>query len=143
MSKNNRLTFFIFLALILGVILGYVLNINSFDVYNNNIITAESRVESIDTRLSTIKDTASVDYIRLNVEKKEVLKTRKENETIREKKMEPLTLLTDIIFHTILQHSRSPGHNARHTSSFASFPLDGRCLCTFRPSVPAVARFRR
>lgn len=101
MSKNNRLTFFIFLALILGVILGYVLNVNSFDVYNNNIIAADSRTESIDTRLSTIKDTASADYIRLNVEKKAVLKVRKENETIREKKLEPLTLLSDIFLRLI------------------------------------------
>lgn len=101
MSKNNRLTFFIFLALILGVILGYVLNVNSFDVYNNNIITADSRVESIDTRLSSIKDTAGTDYIRLNVEKKAVLKARKENETIREKKLEPLTLLSDIFLRLI------------------------------------------
>jgi Na+/H+-dicarboxylate symporter len=101
MSKNNRLTFFIFLALILGVILGYVLNVNSFDVYNNNIITADSRVESIDTRLSSIKDTAGTDYIRLNAEKKAVLKARKENETVREKKLEPLTLLSDIFLRLI------------------------------------------
>lgn len=101
MTKNNRLTFFIFLALILGVVLGYILNVNAFDAYNNNITTADNQVKSIDIRLAGIKDTASVQYVQLNVQKKEALKMRKENETVREKKLEPLTLLSDIFLRLI------------------------------------------
>ena len=101
MSKNNRLTFFIFLALILGVILGYVLNIKSFDAYNNNIVRADNQIKSIDVQLSGIKDTSAVGYTQLIVQKKEALKVRVENETIREKKLEPLTLLSDIFLRLI------------------------------------------
>jgi len=101
MSKNNRLTFFIFLALILGVVLGYILNVNSFDTYNNNITAADNQVKSIDIQLSATKDTASVQYLQLTVQKKEALKVRKDNETIREKKLEPLTLLSDIFLRLI------------------------------------------
>lgn len=101
MSKNNKLTFFIFLALILGVILGYVLNVKSFDAYNSNILRADNQIKSIDMQLGGIKDTSSTNYIQLNVQKKEALKTRHENETIREKKLEPLTLLSDIFLRLI------------------------------------------
>ncbi|MET1057459.1 MAG: dicarboxylate/amino acid:cation symporter [Pedobacter sp.] len=101
MSKNNKLTFFIFLALILGVILGYVLNVKSFDAYNTNILRADNQIKSIDTQLGGIKDTSGVSYVQLNIQKKEALKVRRENETIREKKLEPLTLLSDIFLRLI------------------------------------------
>ncbi|HEY0175937.1 MAG TPA: cation:dicarboxylase symporter family transporter, partial [Pedobacter sp.] len=101
MSKNNRLTFFIFLALILGVILGYVLNVNSFDAYNTRIISSDNQAKHIDVQLGGIKDTVSVNYTRLKAQKKEVLKIKKENETVIEKKLEPLTLLSDIFLRLI------------------------------------------
>jgi Na+/H+-dicarboxylate symporter len=101
MSKNNRLTFFIFLALILGVVLGYVLNVNSFDTYNTNITTADNQVKSIDIKLSALTDTTVSQYASLKSQKTAALKVRKENETIREKKLEPLTLLSDIFLRLI------------------------------------------
>jgi len=101
MSKNNRLTLFIFIALILGIVLGYVLNVNTFNVYNTNITTADNRVKEIDNRLSIVKDTTAVEYAQLTVEKKEALNSRKGNETAREKKLEPLTLLSDIFLRLI------------------------------------------
>ena len=101
MSKNNRLTFFIFLALILGIVLGYVLNVNSFDTYNTNIAKAESRVENIEAKIGKLTDTTGVQYVQLVAAKKDSLKDRRENETIREKKLEPLTLLSDIFLRLI------------------------------------------
>lgn len=101
MSKNNRLTFFIFLALILGIILGYVLNVNSFDAYNANIAKAESRVENIESKIGKLTDTTGVQYVQLVAAKKDALKDRRENENIREKKLEPLTLLSDIFLRLI------------------------------------------
>lgn len=101
MSKNNRLTFFIFLALILGVVLGYVLNVNAFDTYNNNIVKADSQVENIEIRMGKLTDTASVQYAQLKAEKKVQQTVRRDNEKIREKKLEPLTLLSDIFLRLI------------------------------------------
>jgi len=101
MSKNNRLTFFIFLALILGVVLGYVLNVKSFDTYNTNITSADNQVKSIDIKLSALKDTTVSQYAVLKLQKTAALKVRTENETIREKKLEPLTLLSDIFLRLI------------------------------------------
>ncbi|MBY0244043.1 MAG: dicarboxylate/amino acid:cation symporter [Sphingobacteriaceae bacterium] len=101
MSNKNKLTFFIFLALVLGVGLGYFLNVNSFNNYNTAIVKADSEIKKIDNQLSTIKDTTAIQYIQLKEVKKSQIKISKENETIREKKLEPLTLLSDIFLRLI------------------------------------------
>ena len=101
MSKNNKLTFFIFFALVLGVILGYVLNVKTFNTYNTNILSADNQVKKIDFKLSAIKDTTVSQYAVLKMDKKAALQVRKDNETIREKKLEPLTLLSDIFLRLI------------------------------------------
>ncbi|AOM75813.1 dicarboxylate/amino acid:cation symporter [Pedobacter steynii] len=101
MSKNNRLTFFIFLALILGVALGYFLNVNSFKGYNEDIAKAENNIKGIEVKLNNLKDTTVVQYAELKVQKVAAQKERVEAEKIREKKLEPLTLLSDIFLRLI------------------------------------------
>jgi Na+/H+-dicarboxylate symporter len=101
MSKNNRLTFFIFLALVLGVALGYYLNVKSFTVYNDKIAASDLRVKAIDGQLLKVTDSASAAYKTLIVEKKATEQVRKDNEVLREKKLEPLTLLSDIFLRLI------------------------------------------
>jgi len=101
MSKKNMLTFFIFLALVLGVALGYYLNITTFSAYNDRIVAADARVKELDAKILKTPDTASVAYVALKAEKKATEKIRHENETIREKKLEPLTLLSDIFLRLI------------------------------------------
>jgi Na+/H+-dicarboxylate symporter len=101
MSKQNRLTFFIFLALILGVALGYYLNVKSFSTYNETISRAEVQSENIDVRLLALKDTASTQFKALTVEKEAAVKTRVDAEHAREKSLEPLTLLSDIFLRLI------------------------------------------
>jgi Na+/H+-dicarboxylate symporter len=101
MSKQNRLTFFIFLALILGVGLGYYLNVNSFSKYNTSISAADLQTKAIDVKLLGVKDTSSAAYSALNVEKVKVIKQRQDSEKAREKDLEPLTLLSDIFLRLI------------------------------------------
>lgn len=101
MSKQNRLTFFIFLALVLGVALGYYLNVRSFSTYNDNIANAENRVKILDSQILKTKDSTSSAFKALMVEKKAAENVRQDNEKIREKKLEPLTLLSDIFLRLI------------------------------------------
>ena len=101
MSKQNRLTFFIFLALILGVALGYYLNVNSLRTYNENILNAEIAVKKLDGQILQVKDSTSVAFTDLTAERQAALKMRVDNEQIREKKLEPLTLLSDIFLRLI------------------------------------------
>ncbi|WP_316794384.1 dicarboxylate/amino acid:cation symporter [Pedobacter frigoris] len=101
MVKNNKLTFFIFLALILGVVLGYFLNVNSFKDYNDTIATSESQIKTLDIQLNGIKDTTIVQYADLKAQKV-LASTAAKNATIaREKSLEPLTLLSDIFLRLI------------------------------------------
>ncbi|RYE28281.1 MAG: cation:dicarboxylase symporter family transporter, partial [Sphingobacteriales bacterium] len=101
MSKNSRLTFFIFFALVLGVGLGYYLNVNTFSVYNEQITTADNRAKAIDLELVKITDTTASSFAALKTEKAQMLKVRKDSEVLREKKLEPLTLLSDIFLRLI------------------------------------------
>lgn len=101
MSKKNRLTFFIFLALVLGIGLGYYLNVQTFSVYNDDLASADTRIKALDAKLLTVKDTTATNYAVLKSEKKAVEKARHETEVIREKKLEPLTLLSDIFLRLI------------------------------------------
>jgi Na+/H+-dicarboxylate symporter len=101
MSKQNRLTFFIFLALVLGVALGYYLNVKSFSIYNSTIYAAENQVKAIDSKLLVVKDSSSVAYKNLQLEKTQVTDSRVAAEKTREKALEPLTLLSDIFLRLI------------------------------------------
>jgi Na+/H+-dicarboxylate symporter len=101
MSKQNKLTFFIFLALVLGVAVGYYLNVKSFSTYNDNIVKAESRMKVLDGELLKVTDSTSTAFTTLIAEKKVAQNDRIANEKIREKKLEPLTLLSDIFLRLI------------------------------------------
>ncbi len=54
MSNKNRLTLFIFIALILGVAVGYYLNINTFDKNNESIASADAQVKKIEIQMSNL-----------------------------------------------------------------------------------------
>ena len=101
MSSKNRLTLFIFIALIVGVAVGYYLNVNSFNKNNNSIVSADAQIKKIETQMSNLGDTTLAQFATLKLEKAAQVKIRKENETQREKKLEPFTLLSDIFLRLI------------------------------------------
>lgn len=99
--KKNKLTLFIFIALIAGVALGYILNVNSIDVYNQNISNADAMVKSIEVSIKKTTDTTSAAFTELKNERKVQAGIKKQNEDIREKKLEYFTLLSDIFLRLI------------------------------------------
>ncbi len=101
MSNKNRLTLFIFIALILGVAVGYYLNVNNFNKNNDAIVNADAQVKKIEAQMSALPDTLVSQYAVLKTAKAEQVKIRKTNETDREKGLEPLTLLSDIFLRLI------------------------------------------
>lgn len=101
MSNKNRLTLFIFLALVIGVTVGYYLNVNTFSQNNNAIVNADAQVKKIEIQMSKLTDTTVAQYAVLKTQKSDLVKVRKENETLREKKLEPFTLLSDIFLRLI------------------------------------------
>jgi Na+/H+-dicarboxylate symporter len=99
--KKNKLTLYIFIALILGVVVGYIYNVAVLKDYNNKISVAETTIKVIDNKLVLLKDTNAVVYKDLKKEKSAQAKIRKENDTIRESKVQYFTLLSDIFLRLI------------------------------------------
>lgn len=99
--KQSKLTLFIFIALVAGVIAGYLYNVYVINEYNNNITVAEARTKAIDTRLIKLTDTTVTEYATLIAERVKVAATRKENDTIREDKLVGFSILSDIFLRLI------------------------------------------
>lgn len=99
--QKNKLTLFIFIALVAGIAAGYLLNINSIDQYNEQIIKADTQAKKIEVQLAKSADTTTVAFQELKKARKEQLSIRKENEQTRDKKLEYFTLLSDIFLRLI------------------------------------------
>ncbi len=98
---KNKLTFFIFLALIAGVAVGYVYNVRSVSPFNEKILAAETVIKQAETKMVTATDTLSADYLAQKALKKEQQKIRKEATAERDSKLEYFGLLSDIFLRLI------------------------------------------
>ncbi len=98
---KSKLTLYIFIALVLGIVAGYFLNVNWINQYNDKISLADNSAKSMEVKLKKMSDTSSVKYQTLKTQHSAQIKIRKENEAIREKYLEPLTLLSDIFLRLI------------------------------------------
>jgi Na+/H+-dicarboxylate symporter len=98
---KNKLTLFIFIALIVGVVTGYLYNLGVIDQYNQKITTADANIKAIDTKLVLLKDTTVADFKTLKTRRAAEVKVKKENDGIREDKLEGFTILSDIFLRLI------------------------------------------
>lgn len=99
--QKNKLTLFIFIALVVGIVAGYLLNVNWIGQYNDQIAKADKQATNLEVQLAKTTDTTSVAYLAMKTERKAQLTIRKKNEIIRDKKLEPFTLLSDIFLRLI------------------------------------------
>lgn len=98
---KNKLTLFIFIALIAGVVAGYIYNITLIKPINDKLNTAETAIKTLDNSIVLIKDTTQASYKDLKAQRAAQVKIRKENDTTREGKLEGFTLLSDIFLRLI------------------------------------------
>lgn len=98
---KNKLTLFIFIALVVGVITGYLYNLGVIDQYNKKINTADANIKAIDTKLVEMKDTTVAEFKTLKTQRVAEVKVKKENDGIREDKLEGFTILSDIFLRLI------------------------------------------
>ncbi|HMG08500.1 MAG TPA: dicarboxylate/amino acid:cation symporter [Mucilaginibacter sp.] len=101
MKKKSKLTLYIFIALILGVITGYIYNVRVINTINVNINTADANIKAINTKLVLLNDSTTTDYMALKAQKVQQLKISKDNNSIREGKLEGFTILSDIFLKLI------------------------------------------
>lgn len=98
---KSKLTLYIFLALIGGILAGYIYNVKAISSYNEKIYRAETQVKTIQLHMLAEKDTSSNGYQTLKTQKAAQNTIRKENDTIRESKLEYFTMLSDIFLRLI------------------------------------------
>ncbi|MDB5153338.1 MAG: C4-dicarboxylate transporter [Mucilaginibacter sp.] len=99
--QKNKLTLYIFIALILGIVTGYVYNIKVIDGINNKISAAEANIKTIGIRLTGLKDTTTGEYKRLKIVRTQQVKERTDAKSAREDKLEGFTILSDIFLRLI------------------------------------------
>ncbi|WP_179413988.1 dicarboxylate/amino acid:cation symporter [Mucilaginibacter sp. E4BP6] len=99
--KKSKLTLYIFIALVLGVIAGYIYNVNVIVNINSKISTADVAIKSISTHLLTVKDTTTAEYKSLKLAKTAQVTIRSTNDSLRDDKLEGFTILSDIFLRLI------------------------------------------
>lgn len=98
---KNKLTLYIFIALIAGVITGYLYNLKVIGQYNRKISTADAGIKTIDTKLLQLKDTTVAEFKALKTDRATQVKARKEADSTREDKLEGFIILSDIFLRLI------------------------------------------
>lgn len=91
---KNKLTLYIFIALIAGVIAGYIYNETTIKPYNDKLAAAESSIKLLDNQIVLIRDTTTANCKALKVLRSAQVKIRMENTDTRESKLEFFTLLS-------------------------------------------------
>lgn len=98
---KNKLTLYIFIALVAGVIGGYIYNVTLIKPINDKLNTADATIKTLDNTIVLIKDTTVANYKDLKTQRAAQVKIRKDNDSIREDKLEGFTILSDIFLRLI------------------------------------------
>ena len=98
---KNKLTLYIFIALILGVLVGYIYNVTIINPINNQISKAETSLKTINKALTTEKDTTTGTYKLLIAKKQVAITIRKTNNALRDDKLVGFSILSDIFLRLI------------------------------------------
>jgi len=99
--QKSKLTLYIFIALISGVIAGYLYNVYVINAINTRISTSEANIKVIDVRLATLKDSTTADFKLLKSDRSAQVVLRKATDDLREDKLEGFTLLSHIFLNLI------------------------------------------
>lgn len=99
-QKRNKLTLYIFIALLLGIIVGYVYNIEFLKEHNTVVLNSDSQIASLDAQLKDL-DSSSKEYKDVKAEIVNVTKIKQENQKIRNSKLEIFDILGEIFLRLI------------------------------------------
>ncbi|MCC8407601.1 dicarboxylate/amino acid:cation symporter [Mucilaginibacter sp. UR6-1] len=99
--RRSKLTLYIFIALVVGVITGYLYNTLVINEINTKMAAAEAQIKTIDARLVTMTDTTVAGYKELNIQRAEQVTIRKANDAAREDKLVGFNILSDIFLRLI------------------------------------------
>jgi Na+/H+-dicarboxylate symporter len=99
--QKSKLTLYIFIALILGVIAGYLYNVYVINAINTRITTTEVAIKSVNSSITGVKDTSGTEYKVLARRHSLLQHLIGANESLRDDKLEYFTILSDIFLRLI------------------------------------------
>ncbi|MEO3406893.1 dicarboxylate/amino acid:cation symporter [Mucilaginibacter sp. CAU 1740] len=99
--KKSRLTLFIFIALVAGVVAGYIYNTYVFADLNKQISTAGANLKSINKSIEALPDTTVAAFKDLKIQKAAQLKVQFTATETREDKLELYNILSKIFLNLI------------------------------------------
>jgi len=99
--QKSKLTLYIFIALVLGVIAGYLYNVYVIDAINSRIHTSHTEIKTVNSSLAGVKDSTGVAYKTLVTQKSKLQGHIKGDESLRDDKLEGFTILSDIFLRLI------------------------------------------
>ncbi|QTE38113.1 dicarboxylate/amino acid:cation symporter [Mucilaginibacter gossypii] len=99
--KKSRLTLFIFIALVLGVIAGYIYNTYVFADLNKQLSTAGTAIKAIDKNIEALSDTTVAAYKDLKLQRITQAKLQSQATDAREDKLELYNILSKIFLNLI------------------------------------------
>jgi Na+/H+-dicarboxylate symporter len=98
---KNKLTLYIFIALVLGVIAGYLYNVYVIDSVNVKLNASQASIKSIDHQLALLKDSTTTNWKSLKIQKATALTALKKTDNLREDKLVGFTILSKIFLRLI------------------------------------------
>jgi Na+/H+-dicarboxylate symporter len=97
--QKSRLTLYIIIALVIGIGLGFLLNKNYVADENKKLESLEVSFQQVQHQLSQSND--SIASVKLEQQKKSIIKERSAVISTRDKKVEPFSILADIFLRLI------------------------------------------
>ncbi|MFM9910190.1 MAG: dicarboxylate/amino acid:cation symporter [Chitinophagaceae bacterium] len=101
MKKGNRLTLYIIIALVFGIILGYILNQSYVKEENTALAASEERITALNAALKSTTDTTTAQFVQFKKERGEQVKIKNKALAERNSKTDPFSLLADIFLRLI------------------------------------------
>ena len=98
---KSKLTLYIFIALVLGVAMGYIYNAYVIGDINGKINAADVNVKNLSARIVTLKDTSTAEYKALKAQKLAQATISTTNNSLRDDKLEGFSILSDIFLRLI------------------------------------------
>ncbi|MDP9077144.1 MAG: dicarboxylate/amino acid:cation symporter [Bacteroidota bacterium] len=98
--QKSKLTLYIFVALILGVIAGYLYNVYVINAINTRMTSAEVAIKKIDARLAGLDSTTTA-YKNFKIQRATQVSLRKVADDQREDKLEGFNILSKIFLNLI------------------------------------------
>lgn len=99
--KKSRLTLFIFIALVLGVVAGYIYNTYVFADFNKQLSTAGAAIKAIDKNIEALPDTTVAAYKDLKLQRIAQVKLQNQATGAREDNLELYNILSKIFLNLI------------------------------------------